>query len=260
MLGIEIIEDNGSGSTDSEYGKWYACISSYGILDEYMTEGMLNMWQPAPLSGIVNDIKVGRLKENAHSKFTFINVRNLPEVVQYGLPILKVNIDENEAKKMVQEFYYSKGYDDSMFAVENLREKTEKELNEERNMIKLLVGFSLICLLMTIMTIIGLSSYYAKTTEKNNAVRNVFGCSKKEMVRKIVLDFALPVVISAFVAVPVAYMVIGRWLEGYVIRSTNSPIVYIGALLVVIAVIVASILLQALRQMRTNPAEALKKE
>lgn len=260
MLGIEIIEDNGSGSTDSEYGKWYACRSSYGILDEYMTEGMLNMWQPAPLSGIVNDIKVGRLKENAHSKFTFINVRNLPEVVQYGLPILKVNIDENEAKKMVQEFYYSKGYDDSMFAVENLREKTEKELNEEMNMIKLLVGFSLICLLMTIMTIIGLSNYYAKTTEKNNAVRNVFGCSKKEMVRKIVLDFSLPVVISAFVAVPVAYMVIGRWLEGYVIRSTNSPVVYIGALLVVIAVIVASILLQALRQMRTNPAEALKKE
>ena len=80
------------------------------------------------------------------------------------------------------------------------------------------------------------------------------------MVRKIVLDFSLPVVISAFVAVPVAYMVIGRWLEGYVIRSTNSPVVYIGALLVVIAVIVASILLQALRQMRTNPAEALKKE
>lgn len=221
---------------------------------------MLNMWQPAPLSGIVNDIKVGRLKENAHSKFTFINVRNLPEVVQYGLPILKVNIDENEAKKMVQEFYYSKGYDDSMFAVENLREKTEKELNEERNMIKLLVGFSLICLLMTIMTIIGLSSYYAKTTEKDNAIRSVFGCSKKELIRKITLDFVLPVVISAVAAIPIAYVVIERWLGGYVIRTDNSPIIYAGAFAVVVVVVIAAILLQALRMTHTNPAEALKKE
>ena len=260
ILGIEILEDNGLGSADTEDGKWYVCRSSYEGIDDYMTEGMLNMWHRAPLSGVINDIKIGRLKENAYSKLAFINVSNMPESVEYGSPILKVNIDENKAKKMVQEFYYSKGYDDTMFSVETLREKTEKELNEERNMLKLLVGFSLICLLMTIMTIIGLSSYYAKTTEKDNAVRNVFGCSKKEMVRKVVLDFALPVVISAVVAIPVAYLVIGRWLEGYVIRSTNSPVIYVGALLVVMAVVVVSILLQALRAARTNPAEALKKE
>lgn len=260
ILGIEIIEDNGSGSADSEDGKWYVCKSSYEGLDEYMTEGMLNLWQPTPLSGIVSDIKIGRVKENAYSSFAFINVRNSPEMVQYGMPIMKVNIDEQKAKKMVQEFYYNKGYDDTMFAVETLREKVEREIKEEKNMLKLLTGFSLICLLMTIMTIVGLSSYHSKTTEKDNAVRNVFGCSKKEMVRKVVLDFVLPVVISAVVAIPVAYLVIGRWLEGYVIRCTNSPVIYVGALLVVMAVVVVSILLQALRAARTNPAEALKKE
>ncbi len=260
ILGIEIIEDNGSGSADSEDGKWYVCKSSYEGLDEYMTEGMLNLWQPTPLSGIVSDIKIGRVKENAYSSFAFINVRNSPEMVQYGMPIMKVNIDEQKAKKMVQEFYYKKGYDDSMFAVETLREKVEKDLKEEKNMLKLLTGFSLICLLMTIMTIVGLSSYHSKSTEKDNAIRNVFGCSKKELIRKITLDFVLPVVISAAVAIPIAYTVIGRWLEGYVIRTDNSPLIYAGAFAVVLLVVLAAILIQALGLVRTNPAEALKKE
>ena len=260
ILGIEILEDNGSGSADSEDGKWYVCKSSYERLDEYMTDGMLNLWQPAPLSGIVSDIKIGRVKENAYSDFAFINVRNIPEMVQYGMPILKVNIDEQKAKKMVQDFYYSKGYDDTMFAIETLREKVERDLKEEKNMLKLLTGFSLICILMTIMTIVGLSSYHSKTTEKDNAIRNVFGCSKKELIRNITLSFVLPVVISAAVAIPIAYTVIGRWLEGYVIRTDNSPIIYAGAFAVVIVVVIAAILLQAMRMTRTNPAEALKKE
>ena len=113
---------------------------------------------------------------------------------------------------------------------------------------------------MTIMTIIGLSSYYAKTSEKDNAVRNVFGCSKGEMVRKMILDFTLPVIVSALVAIPAAYTVISRWLEGYVIRIENSPVIYIAAFAIVLAVVTLSVLMQALRMLRTNPSEVLKKE
>ena len=113
---------------------------------------------------------------------------------------------------------------------------------------------------MTILTIAGLSSYHVKANEKDNAIRNVFGCSKRELVRKITMGFVLPVIISAIVAIPVAYTVIGRWLEGYVIRTENSPIIYIGAFTIVLAVVLAAILLQTLRLMRTNPAESLKKE
>ena len=147
-----------------------------------------------------------------------------------------------------------------MFNASIMRDRIQSGIKEEKNILKLLTGFSLICILMTIMTIIGLSSYHAKTTEKDNAIRNVFGCSKKELIRKITFDFVLPVIISAIVAIPVAYTVIGRWLEGYVIRTENSPIIYIGAFTIVLAVVLGAILLQTLRLMRTNPAESLKKE
>lgn len=110
------------------------------------------------------------------------------------------------------------------------------------------------------MTIVGLSSYHAKTSEKDNAVRNVFGCSKGELVRNITFNFVLPVLLAAMVAIPVAYVVIGRWLEGYAVRTDNSPLIYAGALGVVLACVVAAILLQAFQMVRTNPAQVLKKE
>ena len=112
---------------------------------------------------------------------------------------------------------------------------------------------------MTVLTIVGLSSYHAKIGEKDNAVRNVFGCSKEEMIRKMTLDFTLPVHVSAVVAIPVAWADIDRRLEGYVVRCDNSAHISAGALAVVLLVTVASVALQAFRLMRTSPAEALKK-
>ena len=147
-----------------------------------------------------------------------------------------------------------------MFNAYVMRDLVENNIKEEKNMIKLLTGFSFICILMTVLTIVGLSSYHNKTTEKDNAIRNVFGCSKKELIRKIILDFVLPVVISAAGAIPIAYTTIGRWLEGYVIRTDNSPVIYLGALAAVLLITTAAVTIQALRAARTNPAEALKKE
>ena len=78
------------------------------------------------------------------------------------------------------------------------------------------------------------------------------------MIRRIVMDFTLPVVVSAVLAIPIAYTIIDRWLEGYVIRTDNSPIIYLGAFALIMATVITAILIQALRMIRTNPAEVLK--
>ena len=50
------------------------------------------------------------------------------------------------------------------------------------------------------------------------------------------------------------------WLEAYPIRIANSMAIYLTALIIVLLVTIATVILQAIRLMRTNPAEALKKE
>ena len=261
MLGIKIIEDYKIAYEDLEEGKKYVCQSSYEHVKEYMDDGILRSYNPAPLFGIVSDFKIGKIKDGESGKIAFAVIYELQTMLEWGgSPIVKVNIDADKAKQQIKDLLISKGIDEEMFVVTTLREDIEEEIKEEQNMIKLLTGFSFICILMTVLTIIGLSSYYTKTGEKDNAIRNVFGCSRKEMVRKCTLDFMIPVMISAIVAIPIAWTIIDSWLESYVIRCTNSHLIYFGAFAIVLFITVVSITLQAIRLMRTNPAEALKKE
>ena len=260
ILGIDILEDFNSASANQEEGRWYICRSSYEKASEFMEGDNIVIYRPTPLSGIVSDFKIGKIKEESSGKLTLIKIFDIPEITEVGFPIVKVNIRTDEAIKKIEEFYRQKGHDETILSVHALQEEIDNAVQEENNMLKLLTGFTLVCLLMTIMTIVGLSSYYGKTNEKDNAIRSVFGCSKQELVRKITFDFVLPVVISTTISIPIAYTVIGRWLEGYVIRTDNSPVVYAGAFAIVLIVVLAAILMQAIRMMRTNPAEALKKE
>ena len=261
ILGIEILEDFKVASVDPYIGKWFMTKSAYEVREGYVENGNLKLHRHQPLCGVVSDFKIGPLKSGSTGTLTLFKLATEEAMFEWGgLPIVKVNISESKAKQNLVALLESMNYTHDMFRVSSLREAIDENIKEEKNMLKLLTGFSLVSLLMTILTIIGLGSYSGKTSEKDNAVRNVFGCSKKEMIRKITMDFVLPVLVSAVAAIPIAYTLIGSWLEGYVIRTDNSPIIYLAAFAVVLLIAEAAIMIQALRLLRTNPAEALKKE
>ena len=256
ILGIDILEGEEPHENPYEYAV-YVCKGSSDIIPYIReAESVNGLASGYKLKGISEDYKAGQLNYDNTGRATAIAIVNSPG----NEPIMKVNIDEDEAIRKVEEFYRSKGYDEAFFEVSSLSQTLAEETKEETNMLKLILGFTTICLMMTATSIVGLSSYRGKINERDNAVRNVFGCPKNVMIRRIMMDFVLPVTISAVAAVPLAYAVIERWLEGYLFRCTNSPAIYVSAIAIVVVVTVASVSLQALRLMRTNPAGALKKE
>ena len=94
---------------------------------------------------------------------------------------------------------------------------------------------------------------------QDTAVRKVFGISRGDVFWKTVWGFVAPVLIGSIAAAPLAYTYVAHWLESYPVRIVNSPVIYLAALAIVLLVTLATVTLQALRLMRTNPAEALKK-
>lgn len=256
ILGIDIHEEY-DAPANSSGTQVYMCEGSSEIIPLVRNAAARNdLGFGYTYNGTASDYKVGGLKYDNTGKPTCIIISDSPGYE----PIMKVNIDEDEAIRRLEDFYRSKGYDDSFFKVSSLDREHLEETKEERNMLKLVLGFSLICILMTGMCVVGLSSYYGKTSEKDNAIRNVFGCPKKEMIRKTVLNFILPVALASLAAIPTAYLVIDRWLENYVIRTDNSPLTYIMAFVAVMCVVIIATVFQTIRLMRTNPSEVLKKE
>ena len=211
--------------------------------------------------GVLEDFHLGNIKEIDKSKTIFEVRIDEPMVEWIGSNILvKVSGDQYEARDAIRKFYTEKGLYSETLYIYTLEECIKANYEDENRMMRLVGVFALICMIMTGLAVIALSSYYAQMNRHDTAVRKVFGISRHEVFWKTVWGFVAPVLIGAGIAIPLSYIYFGRWLEAYPVRIENSPAIYIAALVIVLTVTIGTVILQALRLMRTNPAEALKKE
>ena len=253
MLGIDIIEkyDNDMETyfTRSSYEMIATMFESNGVEKDYMKH---------LYAGIVSDFRFG----NAATVIDGAICININEGQRIGWLLIEAEGDAVEAKEMI-----AKAFNEAMGdrfcspePVRMIREIVEESFTSERHSCLIIGAFSLLCILLTIMALTALSSYYAHMRTQDTAVRKVFGISRGDVFWKTVWGFIAPVLIGSIAAAPLAYAYVGHWLESYPVRIGNSPAIYAAALAIVLLVTLATVTIQALRLMRTNPAEALKKE
>ena len=211
--------------------------------------------------GILDDLHFGSVKEISPEN-TIFDIVIKDDYSQYfrGNILIKVAGDQDEAKEQIRKFFVEKGEDTPQLTIQTLEEANLLNYEEESKLMRLVAVFSLISILLTALAIVALSSYYEQISTHDTAVRKVFGVSRKQIFWRTVWGFIYPVLIGAAVALPVSYFYMGRWLQNYLVRIDNSPAIYLGALALVLLVTLSAVIIQALRLMRTNPAEALKKE
>lgn len=254
MLGIKVKE--------------YLELSGVSLQNAYTTEkglqlaASLNMsaWENKYI-GVLEDVHFGSVKEIS-SENTIFDIVIKDDYSQYfrGNILIKVSGDQDEAKEQIRKFFVEKGEDTPQLTIQTLEEANLMNYEEESQLMRLVAVFSLISILLTALAIVALSSYYEQISTHDTAVRKVFGVSRKQIFWRTVWGFIYPVLIGAAVALPVSYFYMGRWLQNYLVRIDNSPAIYLGALALVLLVTLSAVIIQALRLMRTNPAEALKKE
>lgn len=254
MLGIKVKE--------------YLELSGVSLQNAYTTEkglqlaASLNMsaWENKYI-GILEDVHFGSVKEIS-SENTIFDIVIKDDYSQYfkGNILIKVSGDQDEAKEQIRKFFMEKGEDTPQLTIQTLEEANLLNYEEESKLMRLVAVFSLISILLTALAIIALSSYYEQISTHDTAVRKVFGVSRKRIFWSTVWGFIYPVLIGAAVALPVSYFYMERWLQNYLVRIDNSLTIYFGALALVLVVTMSAVIIQSLRLMRTNPAEALKKE
>ena len=254
MLGIKVKE--------------YLELSGMSLQNAYTTEkglqlaASLNMsaWENKYI-GLLEDVHFGSVKEIS-SENTIFDIVIKDDYSQYfsGNILIKVSGDQDEAKEQIRNFFVEKGEDTPQLTIQTLEEANLLNYEEESKLMRLVAVFSLISILLTALAIIALSSYYEQISTHDTAVRKVFGVSRKHIFWSTVWGFIYPVLIGAAVALPVSYFYMERWLQNYLVRIDNSLTIYFGALALVLVVTMSAVIIQSLRLMRTNPAEALKKE
>ena len=214
-----------------------------------------------PVCGVIKDIQKGLPGVGDESNWPVVPwITSMDGEEDFHLMrqlVVQVSGDENEAVKQIAEFY-SERNSDKQIGVNTYNYLVSNVYAKQTNNAKLITLFTLLTLLLSSLAMIAMSTYYVKQHTRNAAIYKVMGCGSGLIYVRMVRRFMWSIVIAAVVAVPCAWLVVERWLEGYEYRIVNSVWYYVLTALVVLMVGVIAISWQAVRLMRTNPVEALR--
>lgn len=135
-----------------------------------------------------------------------------------------------------------------------------RALEPARNNMRLMELFMLLAILISMLGLVAMSTYYAGENARNIAIRKVFGGTVGSETWLSVRSYMVQVGAACLIALPVAVWAARRYLESFIVRIERYGWIFVAAAAVSIAIAFVSVFWQTWRAARTNPATELKKE
>ncbi len=120
--------------------------------------------------------------------------------------------------------------------------------------------FAGLAIVVAALGLFGLAAYAVQRRRKEVGVRKVLGATVGQIVARLTADFARPVLVGFAIAVPVAAWALSRWLDGFASRVALSPVPFLVAGAIALAVAMATVSLHTLRAATADPVRSLRSE
>ncbi|WP_282131810.1 ABC transporter permease [Pseudoalteromonas aliena] len=124
----------------------------------------------------------------------------------------------------------------------------------------LVVIFCMLAIILTCLGTFGLAAFSTLQRQKEIAVRKVLGASRLSIVNLLAKEFLLLVLVSAVVAFPLTYWLVGDWLANFNDRIDQVWWVYSLAALVIAAITWLTVASLAFKAASTRPSLTLRYE
>ena len=214
------------------------------------------------IGGIIGDFAANDVLNYGSDVGSYVVITPAEEL--YGLLIETVG-DPAEAERQLKGLYTELcmkylGIEDKPYMFGFITDILSAGLSEVRARLSLVWVFMLLSLLLSVLGLTAMSSYYANESSKDIAIRKVFGSTVQDEIRKTVLAYLALLAVAAVIAVPIAVRLAVRLLEPYPYRISGYGWVFAAAVALAMLIAFASVLWQTLKAAKTNPADALKKE
>jgi len=135
------------------------------------------------------------------------------------------------------------------------------DYSKSENLMMSFIGImSAASLAISVFGIYSLALFAMVRRRREVAIRRVFGAGVKDIVRAFLGAHLLFVLISALIALPIAYWLMDQWLQEYAYRIAVGWSIAALSVITVCMVVVATILRQVLKVSNSNPAEVIKLE
>lgn len=131
------------------------------------------------------------------------------------------------------------------------------DLMRQQNMFASLTTLAII---IACLGLFALSAYMAEQRRKEIGIRKVLGATVGQLTGLLSRDFLRLVLVSIFIASPIAYWGMHKWLEDYTYRMEIGLWIFVVAAVLVVVIALATMSVQAVRSALVNPAKSLRSE
>jgi putative ABC transport system permease protein len=139
-------------------------------------------------------------------------------------------------------------------------EKYGQKFFDEERIGKLASFFTMLAVLISCLGLFGLASFVAEQRTKEIGVRKVLGASVFNVWQLLSKDFALLVVISVIISIPVASYFMHNWLKNYEYRMEISWWIFAAAGLGALVITLLTVSFQSIKAALSNPVKSLRSE
>lgn len=209
--------------------------------------------EDAHVIGVVKDFNFASL----HSSIEPTLISKIPQ--EHGF--LQVRITGN-VSEVIQSIQSQWDLHDSPYPFEYyfLDKQFDDQYKSDSTQIKLLTLLSYLCIFISILGLIGLSSFHALRRTKEFGIRKVLGAETAQLISLLSREAVMLIAVASLVAVPASIWTSNLWKAGFAIHSPIDyfimVLVFVGALAVVFSVV----FLQSYRVAKANPVDSLKYE
>ena len=176
--------------------------------------------------------------------------------------VIETTPDRKAAKAQIMEAYDNciKGkqiYGSLAFWVD---ENIAEAWKPARNNMRLVEIFMLLSILIALLGLVAMSTYYADEKSRDIAVRKVFGGTVDTEAWRTIREYMVLVGIACVIGIPIAVYAAQEYLKDFIYRLEGYWWIFVVAVLLTGLIAFVSVIWQVLKAAKTNPAIELKKE
>ncbi|GGI56904.1 ABC transporter permease [Winogradskyella haliclonae] len=155
---------------------------------------------------------------------------------------------------------FKKNFPNTPFDYQFVDEEYGAKFRAEERIASLARVFTALAIFISCLGLFGLASFVAEQRTKEIGVRKVLGASISQLWLLLSKDFITLVVISLIVASPLAYYIMGQWLQKFSYRTSVTWDIFVIACFGALLITLITVSFQAIKAATSNPVKSLRTE
>lgn len=149
---------------------------------------------------------------------------------------------------------------DRIFISSFLNEDLYQTYVAEERFVKVFSIFTLLAIFTACLGIFGLARFTASQRTKEIGIRKVLGATAADIVKLLSGEVVRLTGIAFLIAVPIAYIMMNQWLQGFAYKTSLSPWIFVLAGISAALVAWLTVSWQSVKAAVANPVESLRSE